>query len=74
MDFPDPDGPMIAVKAPVAKETSTPRSACTVASPPAVALRQPLRDHGGHRVLPRAPRADLSTGEGHVNSPCDNGH
>ena len=33
VDFPDPDGPMIAVNAPLANPTLTPRRACTAASP-----------------------------------------
>ena len=33
VDLPDPEGPMIAVNAPEAKYTSTPRRACTCASP-----------------------------------------
>ena len=33
VDLPEPDGPMIAVKAPAAKATSTPSRARTSASP-----------------------------------------
>src|SRR5690606_32950816 len=33
VDFPDPDGPMIAVNAPLANPALTPRRACTAASP-----------------------------------------
>jgi hypothetical protein len=33
VDFPEPDGPMIAVKTPAPNATETPRSASTAASP-----------------------------------------
>ena len=33
VDFPEPDGPMMAVNSPSVNPTETPRSACTAASP-----------------------------------------
>ena len=33
VDFPEPDGPMIAVSLPRSKSTETPARACTSASP-----------------------------------------
>ncbi len=33
VDFPDPEGPMIAVNCPAGKDSVTPASACTAVSP-----------------------------------------
>ena len=47
VDFPDPDGPMTAVKRPRSKVTLTPASACTVACPVPYVLRRSMARAAG---------------------------
>ena len=55
VDFPDPDGPMMATKLPRSMVVDTPRKACTSTSPEAVDLDQVLDpdEFGAHGRSPR---------------------